>query len=234
MRKFAACFRDLRAPDLIHHSVTTSCSPKSASGMPRTAISAKPGCEANISSAGPEEQVSEPFAVTEGVRPDYPLGMKISLSASLLAVSLAYAQPASSGSLAESTPTAGAPMFCEMPKASAAKGTPSYPVGGVSAPFVGCHDDKNKVNDAGKVKNVRFKLFVSPDRGARIDYVWNKPNEIQAACKNACIEQEKACKEKYAKGDKVKALHCVAQEKACLGAQKPSTVEFQMGKCGKP
>lgn len=180
----------------------------------------------------PEEPLIAPTTGTSGVRPDYPLGMKILLAASLFAVSLAYAQPADSGPPPESPPKAAAGMFCVMPTASAAKGAPSYPLGGLSAPVVGCHDDPAVIKKS--KDKIRFKLFVSPDRKTRIDYVWDKPNEIQAACKNACIEQGELCKEAYAKGDKAKSSGCAAQQKACLNAQKPSTVEFQKGNCNKP
>lgn len=175
--------------------------------------------------------MSAPATGTAGGRPDYPLGMRILLAASLFAVSLAYAQPTDGGPPPESPPKADSGMFCVVPTASAAKGAPSYPLGGVSAPVVGCHDDNAAIKKS--KDKIRFKLFVSPDRKARIDYVWDKPNEIQAACKNACIAQGKECKQRYAKGDKAKSSDCVAQHKACVDAQKPSTVEFQKGKCRK-
>ncbi|MCY0997366.1 hypothetical protein OWM54_09490 [Myxococcus sp. MISCRS1] len=65
--------------------------------------------------------------------------------------------------------------------------------------------DKNKLHVLGKVKRIRLERFVAPDRGRRADSVWNHPNEIQAACKNACIEQQQNRTDEDAKHDKPSA-----------------------------
>ncbi|RVD80822.1 uncharacterized protein DFL_008711 [Arthrobotrys flagrans] len=93
-----------------------------------------------------------------------------------------------------------------------------FPVGGVKAPAVSCHNDKGK-HKAG----YHFKLYVGPGTAwpnavCRVDYL-HKPTEIQAACWNACIEQKKDC----VKSPAVKKLAnyqdlCEAQLLACKDA----------------
>jgi hypothetical protein len=89
-----------------------------------------------------------------------------------------------------------------------------FPLGEIEAPPVSCHDQKAKF----KV-GYHFKLFVGtgtdwPDAVCRVDYL-HKPEEITAACWNACIEQKKDCIQKFATGDKKRKKLCDLQLLAC-------------------
>ncbi|TQF10572.1 hypothetical protein FJV41_38700 [Myxococcus llanfairpwllgwyngyllgogerychwyrndrobwllllantysiliogogogochensis] len=120
----------------------------------------------------------------------------------------------------EPPPESSAASICPMTKVNEntlkLKPNNSFPVGGIKAPKVSCHDNKEKFK-----AGYHFKLFVSPDRKERIDYL-HKPEEIQAACQNACIEQSKNCKETFAKGDKSKVAMCTAQLHDCMAAHNES------------
>lgn len=120
----------------------------------------------------------------------------------------------------EPPPESSTASICPMTKVTEntlkMKPNSSFPVGGIKAPKVSCHDNKEKFK-----AGYHFKLFVSPDRKQRIDYL-HKPEEIQAACQNACIEQSKNCKETFAKGDKAKVAMCNAQLHDCMAAHNES------------
>ncbi|KAK6349046.1 hypothetical protein TWF730_009806 [Orbilia blumenaviensis] len=90
-----------------------------------------------------------------------------------------------------------------------------YPLGGIKAPAVSCHNDKAK-HKAG----YHFKLFVGkgtdwPDAVCRIDYA-HRASEVTAACWNACIEQRKSCYTGYAQDEPAKKKECDFQQLACL------------------
>ncbi|PTL76554.1 hypothetical protein [Vitiosangium sp. GDMCC 1.1324] len=146
--------------------------------------------------------------------------MKTILSASLFAASLAYGQlPELAKASAEGLPPKSAASICikpTVPESVAKKWRDvQFPLGGLDAPIVSCHDNKEKF----KV-GYHFKLFVGPgtdfpDAVCRIDYL-HKPEELQNACWNACIEQKKLCDKSFTAKNKAdsKTL-CDAQLLAC-------------------
>ncbi|RVD82050.1 uncharacterized protein DFL_009893 [Arthrobotrys flagrans] len=118
------------------------------------------------------------------------------------------------------------PTICILPQVPSSdsekyKGI-TYPLGGIKAPSVSCHNDEAKFK-----AGFHFKLFAKPGAECRIDYK-RTTKEIQAACWNACIEQSKVCKTTYASKkvckDKVcwetsvLATQCETQLKACKDA----------------
>ncbi|EPS41022.1 hypothetical protein H072_5095 [Dactylellina haptotyla CBS 200.50] len=123
---------------------------------------------------------------------------------------------------------------CTLPQAAAAdlkkwKGM-VFPLGGVWAPAVNCHDDKSKYKDG-----YHFKLFADEGASCRIDYK-HTTDEISTACMNACIEQSKACKTKYAAKKycsggtcwetSVLVTQCQTQLDACKAANKPENANI--------
>ncbi|KAK6363126.1 hypothetical protein TWF730_000575 [Orbilia blumenaviensis] len=133
--------------------------------------------------------------------------------------------------------------LCAMPVLSSAVkkkwADAKYPLAGIKAPAVSCHDDKSK-HKAG----YHFKLYVGPNTpwpkaDCRIDYV-HKPEDIQSACWNACIEQRKDCLKSAAvkKMSKYTEL-CQAQHDACRDANDKSKAPAVIQKindeyCKKP
>lgn len=132
---------------------------------------------------------------------------------SLMCLTAVFAFSVANPSFASEPSPESAASLCALPHVpvDVAKKWPGarFPVGGLEAPSVSCHDDKAKFK-----AGYHFKLFVSPGSGHRIDYL-HKPAELQAACWNACIEQQKTCIQQFAKSDAAKKGLCDTQLQAC-------------------
>ncbi|MFY1824422.1 hypothetical protein ACN47A_00770 [Myxococcus fulvus] len=139
---------------------------------------------------------------------------------SLLCLSAVLTLSVAAPSFASEPPpkSKGPDSICVLPSVPASVAKKSlntkYPVGGIKAPAVSCHDNKGKH----KV-GYHFKLYVGrgtdwPDAVCRVDYL-NKPEELTAACWNACIEQKKSCYSGFAKANADRETLCDNQLLAC-------------------
>jgi hypothetical protein len=136
----------------------------------------------------------------------------------LMCLTAVYALFAAGPSLAsEPLPPEDASICVQprVPKAVTDKfGDVKFPLGGVQAPIVSCHNNKAKFK-----AGYHFKLFIGPgtdwpDAVCRVDYA-HTITEITNACWNACIEQKKECYQKFAKKDKKLEKLCDMQMLAC-------------------
>ncbi|MBN8471753.1 hypothetical protein JYJ95_35040 [Corallococcus exiguus] len=144
--------------------------------------------------------------------------MKKSLMSLSTVFALSFAAPTFAS---EPPPKSKRPdSICVLPSvpATVAKKSPNtkYPLGGINAPAVSCHDNKGK-----HAAGYHFKLYVGkgtdwPDAVARLDYL-HKPEELTAACWNACIEQKKSCSSGFAKANADRQKLCEIQLQACKG-----------------
>ncbi|KAK6528513.1 hypothetical protein TWF281_009754 [Arthrobotrys megalospora] len=119
----------------------------------------------------------------------------------------------------EGNPGGKGATICVVPKVpgSVSKKWPDvkFPLGGIYAPPVGCHDDKTKFKDGNP-----FKLFVGPGTNwpkaaCPTDYT-SDPTDVQKACWNSCLEQRKDCEKSFKpKVAALKTTLCDAQLIAC-------------------